>query len=155
MLDQLVRAAPDGRVRLVHAGAELGLHRGRIVVHARAVAPFAVAWRGEGLLALPHGTLEFAPCVGAGVERAALGSGTVTIRSRAGGERIRLAGDRPRRALKGLLQDAGMPPWQRASLPLVYCGDTLAAVPGIGVDAAFQAAAGRPGYEIRWRPAAA
>ncbi len=152
MLDQLVRAAPDARVRLAHAGAEIGLHRGRIVVHAPAVAPFAVAWRGEELLALPHGTLEFAPCVGAGVEREALDSGTVTIRPRAGGERIRLAVDRPRRALKGLLQDAGMPPWQRAALPLVFCGDALAAVPGIGVDAAFQTGAGRPGCSVLWHP---
>ena len=36
-----------------------------------------------------------------------------------------------------------MPPWQRDSLPLVCCGDALAAVPGIGVDVAFQADAGR------------
>ncbi len=57
-------------------------------------------------------------------------AGSVTVRTRAGGERIRLAGDRPRQALKRLLQDAGMPPWQRESLPLVFCGDALAAVPG-------------------------
>jgi tRNA(Ile)-lysidine synthase len=152
MLDQLVRAAPGARVRLAHAGTEIGLHRGRIVVHAPAVAPFALAWRGEPLLALPHGTLEFAPCIGAGVERAALDSGTVTVRSRSGGERIRLAVDRPRRALKGLLQDVGMPPWQRASLPLVFRGDALVAVPGVGVDAAFQAAAGRPGCSVLWHP---
>jgi tRNA(Ile)-lysidine synthase len=55
--------------------------------------------------------------------------------------------------LKGLLQDAGMPPWQRESLPLVFCDDVLAVVPGIGVDAAFRAAPGTPGYEIRWHPA--
>jgi tRNA(Ile)-lysidine synthase len=56
--------------------------------------------------------------------------------------------------LKGILQDAGVPPWQRESLPLVFCGDALAVVPGIGVDVAFQATADAPGYEIRWRPAA-
>ena len=50
MLDQLAGAAPDARVRLVHAGAEVGFHRGRIVVHAPAVAPFAVPWRGEARL---------------------------------------------------------------------------------------------------------
>jgi tRNA(Ile)-lysidine synthase len=154
MLDQLVHAAPDARVRLAHAGAEIGLHRGRIVVHAPAVAPFAVAWHGEPLLALPHGTLEFAPCVGTALARAALACAPVTIRRRAGGERIRLAGDRPRRALKRILQDAGMPPWQRQGLPLVFCGDALAAVPGIGVDAAFRAAPGAPGFEVRWQPGA-
>ena len=80
---------------------------------------------------------------------------SVTVRTRAGGERIRLADDRPRRALKGLLQDAGMPPWQRESLPLVFCGDALAVVPGIGVDVAFQAAAGASGWAVRWHPGVA
>ena len=154
MLDQLTRAAPDAKVRLAHAEAEVGFHRGRIVVHAPPVAPFAVIWHGEPLLALPHGTLEFASCNGEGVARAALDAAAVTVRSRAGGERIQLARDRPRRALKGILQDAGMPHWQRESLPLVFCGDALAVVPGVGVDAAFRAAPGTPGYEVRWRPAA-
>jgi len=154
MLDQLSRAAPDARVRLVHAGAEIGFHRGRIAVHAPAVAPFAIRWRGDAQLTLPHGTLEFVPCSGDGAAQAALDSAEVTVRTRTGGERIRLAIDRPRRALKGLLQDAGMPPWQRESLPLVFCDDVLAVVPGVGVDAAFRAAPGTPGYEVRWRPAA-
>ncbi len=154
MLDQLSGAAPHARVRLVHAGAEVGFHRGRIAVHAPAVAPYAVPWAGERRLALPHGTLEFASCTGPTVTCARLDGVNVTVRTRAGGERIRLANDRPRRALKGLLQDAGMPPWQRESLPLVFCGEALAVVPGIGVDVAFQATAGTPGYEIRWRPAA-
>jgi tRNA(Ile)-lysidine synthase len=152
MLDQLSRAAPDARVRLVHAGAELGFHRGRIAVHAPAVAPFAVPWAGEARLALPHGTLEFVSCSGEGAAQAALDAAEVTVRTRAGGERIRLAHDRPRRALKGLLQDAGMPSWQRESLPLVFCGDALAVVPGVGVDVGFQAAAGTPGRAVRWHP---
>jgi tRNA(Ile)-lysidine synthase len=152
MLEQLTRAAPDARVRVAHAGAEVGCHRGRIAVHPPAVAPFAIGWRGEARLALPHGTLEFVPCIGEGVARATLVSATVTVRTRAGGERIRLASDRPRRALKRILQDAGMPTWQRDSLPLVFCGDALAVVPGIGVEAAVQAAAGAPGYRVVWHP---
>lgn len=152
MLDQLVRAASDARVRIVHAGAEIGVHRGRIAIHAPAVAPFAVAWHGEPSLELPHGTLGFASCKGAGIARSALESAAVTVRSRAGGERIQVAPDRPRRALKGLLQDAGVPAWQRASLPLVFCGDALAAVPGVGVDTRFQAPAGAPGCGVCWRP---
>ena len=94
MLDQLTQAPADARVRLAHAGAEIGVHRGRIVVHAPAVAPFELAWRGEPALALPHGSLEFAWCVGEGIARAALEAGAVTVRSRAGGERLR-TGRRP------------------------------------------------------------
>jgi tRNA(Ile)-lysidine synthase len=56
--------------------------------------------------------------------------------------------------LKRLLQSTGVPAWQRESLPLVFCDDVLAVVPGVGVDAAFRAAPDTPGYEVRWRPAA-
>jgi tRNA(Ile)-lysidine synthase len=155
MQDQLAHAANDARVRIAHGGIELGIHRGRIIVHAPAVAPFALLWRGEVALALPHGTLEFAPVRGAGLVAAALAQAPVVVRPRAGGERIRLAGDRPRQTLKRLLHDAGVPPWQRDALPLVFCGDALAAVPGIGVDTTFQALAGAPGFEIRWHAGSA
>jgi tRNA(Ile)-lysidine synthase len=114
------------------------------------VGRFLILWRGERELALPHGTLEFTRCDGGDAECAALEREEVSVRLRVGGERIRLAHDRPRRALKSVLRDAGMPPWQRETLPLVFCGDALAAVPGVGVDTAFQAPAGTPGYTIRW-----
>ena len=154
MHEQLVRAAPDARVRLVHSGAEIGIHRGRIVVHPPAIAAFAIPWRGEPRISLPHGTLEFASGLVAGFARAALPTEGVTIRARAGGERLRLANDRPRQALKRVLHDAEMPLWLRDSLPLVFCGEALAVVPGIGVDVAFQAAKGAPGYAVNWHPAA-
>jgi len=47
-----------------------------------------------------------------------------------------------------------MPFWVRDSLPLVFCGDTLAVVPGVGVAAAFRAPAGAAGYAVDWHPAA-
>jgi tRNA(Ile)-lysidine synthase len=152
MLDQLVRAAPDAQVRLAHAGIELGVFRGRITVHASAVAPFTMAWSGEPALALPHGVLEFTPAQGAGLAAGMLRAAAVTVRRRAGGERLHVAENRPGRSLKRLLYDAGIAPWQRASLPLVYCGDALAAVPGVAVDVAFRAAAGAPGVVVHWHP---
>jgi tRNA(Ile)-lysidine synthase len=152
MLAQLTRAAPDARVRLAHAGVELGIHRSRVVVHAPPVAPFAVRWNGEAALALPHGVLEWAPVVGTGIGADALAAYPVVVRRRDGGERLQLAANRPRQALKGLLQNAGMPAWERASLPLVFCGDTLAVAPGIGTDLRFQAGQRAPGYLLRWHP---
>src|SRR5262249_32618126 len=88
---------------------------------------------------------------GYGISRSAMEDGSVTVRSRRGGERMRLGRDRPTRPLKRLLQDAGIPPWQRASWPLVYCGSTLAALPRLGVHAAFQAEEGAPGLDVTWR----
>src|SRR5262249_2016274 len=101
----------------------------------------------------PHGTLEFTTTEGAGLAASRLASASVVIRPRAGGERIRVERDRPRQTVKRLLRSAGMPHWQRDALPLVWCGDTLAAVQGLGVDIAVAASSGEPGYEVRWHPA--
>lgn len=152
MLDQFDRAGPGARVAIEHSGVEIGIHRGSIVVHARVVGPFEAIWHGEPELSLPHGTLAFVPSSGNGIAAAALRAKQVSIRQREGGERLRLAADRPERPLKKLLQDAGIPPWLRASLPLVYCDGQLAAVPGVGVNAPFQPASGEDGLVLRWRP---
>jgi tRNA(Ile)-lysidine synthase len=101
---------------------------------------------------LPSGVLAFAPTRGTGVSAAKLGSTDVTLRSRSGGERIRVAANRPTRAVKKLLQEAQIPAWERQQLPLVWSNDEVVAVPGIGVAVAFQAAANEAGWRIEWRP---
>ena len=153
MQRQLVRAGADARVRLVHGGAEIGIHRNRIVVHPPAIDALVIPWRGEARIALPHGTLEFAEGASGGPPRASLPKSGGTIRTRAGGERIQLGADRRPRALKRILQEAGMPFWLRDSLPLVFCGETLAVVPGVGIAFAFHAAPGTVGYAVNWHPA--
>jgi tRNA(Ile)-lysidine synthase len=152
MQRQLAGAVPDARVRLAHDGAEIGIHRGLILVHSPPPPPWRAPWRGEAALALPHGTLEFATVAGTGLAATKLERAPVIVRPREGGERIRFASDRPRQAVKRLLQAADMPHWQRDTLPLVFCGDALAAIPGIGVDAAFAATSGERGFEVRWHP---
>ena len=151
MLDQLRDARIDASIRLAHAGVEIGVHRGRIALHATPPASFDVRWRGEKELALPHGTIAFGRADGAGIDLARLGA-DVRVRSRAGGERFQVAPDRPRRALKSILRDAGIPPWERRGLPLVFSGDVLAAVAGLGIDAGATAAPGRPGLTVAWHP---
>ncbi|HUH93517.1 MAG TPA: tRNA lysidine(34) synthetase TilS [Casimicrobiaceae bacterium] len=152
MLRQLLEAGNDARIRIAQDGAELGRHRGLIAVHAPAGAAFARVWSGEREVALPGGVLAFEPTRGAGVAAAKVSGTSVTLRSRGGGERIRLAADRPRRAVKKLLQEAHMPAWERQALPLVWSEDELVAVPGIGVALDYQAAPGESGWRIEWRP---
>jgi tRNA(Ile)-lysidine synthase len=152
MQRQLAYAAADARVRLAHDGAEIGVHRGRVVVHPPAIPAFVADWHGERSVALSHGTLEFTATAGKGIAAATLAATSVVIRSRGGGERLRIERDRPRQAVKRLLQAAGIPHWQRDALPFIWCGDTLAAVPGIGVDVAFVASPGEPGFDILWHP---
>jgi tRNA(Ile)-lysidine synthase len=152
VLRQLRSASGDARTRIAHDGAEIGCYRGRVVVHAPTVAPFAVPWQGAPEIQLLGGVLAFEPVDGEGIASARLARAPVTVRSRAGGERIRLATNRPRHVVKKLLQRAGLTVWQRQALPLVWCGDELVAIPGVGVDVAFQADAGEKGWRVTWNP---
>src|SRR5262249_13708616 len=146
MLRQLVDAAADARTRIRIDDAEIGRHRGRIAVHAPPSDAFEQTWHGEAEVVLPGGVLAFERTLGAGLAQAKLERGRVPLRSRIGGERIRLAANRPTRAVKQLLQEALVAPWLRQSLPLVWCDDALAAVPGVGVALEFQAAPGESGW---------
>jgi len=150
MLAQLVVTADDAQVAIAHDGVVLGLHRGKVHLHDPVPPPYDVAWHGEDTLALPHGTLAFVPSPG-GLDLSRL-TLPLRVRPRAGGERFRLAMDRPRRALKATLHDAGWPAWQRASAPLVFAEDALVAVAGLGVDADAAVPSGVEGTGIVWRP---
>lgn len=152
MRRQLVGARGDARVCLRHDGREIGVSHGRIVVHPRAPACFDRLWHGEDVIALPHGTLRLLPERGGVLDRERLFAQPVEIRARRGGERFCVGPGRPRRALKLVLQDAGVAPWDRAALPLVFAGDVLAAVPGVGVDPTFHAAPGGIGWHLVWQP---
>ena len=153
MLHQLRAASADARVALRHAGAEVGVHRGRIRVHRPAPPPFCVGWNGEPRIVLPHGTLALTPWRGSGIACRHLDASTVTIRAGVAGERLQLAG-RMRRPVADLLREAGIPQWDRLALPRVYCGESLAGVASLGIDSAFGAAPGEPAFALEWQPSA-
>jgi tRNA(Ile)-lysidine synthase len=90
---------------------------------------------------------------GSGIAKAALFQNEVSVRLRHGGEKLRVGANRPRQAVKNLLQEATIPPWERERLPLLYIGDELACVPGVGVDAFFQAGHGAEGMALTWESA--
>ncbi|MET0355369.1 MAG: tRNA lysidine(34) synthetase TilS, partial [Cellvibrio sp.] len=72
----------------------------------------------------------------------------VHVRFRQGGERCRPVGRAHSQTLKRLLQDYGVEPWLRESLPLIYSGDNLVAVADLWVCEGFQAETGyRLSYE--------
>ncbi|CAN5403611.1 tRNA lysidine(34) synthetase TilS [soil metagenome] len=73
--------------------------------------------------------------------------------ARTGGEQFQPALNRPARSLKKQFQAAGVPEWQRDQ-PLVYAGDRLAFVPGLGIDARLLASPGEPQITLEWRPTA-
>jgi len=60
---------------------------------------------------------------------------TVIVKARRGGEKIRLPERQGRHALKKLFQEAGIPPWDRETIPLIYLDGKLAAVGDLWISA--------------------
>ena len=64
--------------------------------------------------------------------KAAQANNQITLKERLGSEKIQIKPKTPRKTLKNLFQEADVPPWERQA-PLLYIGDELIAVAGIGV----------------------
>lgn len=148
---QLLNARADAQLRVVLEDGEVRRYREMAVFEKNAGAqPLHCTWRGEPEMKLPGGVLTFECAMGQGISASHV-AGRLEIRSRSGGERFRPDSRRPTRSLRHLLQEAGMPPWERQSLPLIYAADRLAVVPGIGVACDLQAAEGEEGWVICWK----
>ena len=74
------------------------------------------------------------------------------VRARSGGERFQLGPHRPPRTLKKQYQALGVGAPERGG-PLLYVGDALVYVPGLGIDARQRAAPGVAQVALRWVPA--
>jgi len=149
MLKQLT--SKGSRILIEHEGARLRVYRGKVTLEGASSTPFSsLSWNGELKLAIPElgGELRFRRARGKGI---AAGARPLGVRLRAGGERLQPDPRRPRRTLKNLFQEAGVPPWERDRLPLLVSGEDLVWVPGLGVDARYQAAKNAPGVLPEWR----
>ena len=152
MLKQLMGKGTRTTIR--HDGAQLRMYRGAVTVERRTAKPFGgVAWRGESTLALPElgGELRFRRRRGEGIDDRFVTKGKLAVKLRSGGERLQLDAKRPRRTLKNLFQEAGVPPWERERLPLIYCGGDLVWVPGVGTDCRYRSAGKTIGWVPEWR----
>ncbi|MFZ5485382.1 MAG: tRNA lysidine(34) synthetase TilS [Pseudomonadota bacterium] len=154
-LDQLREARPDRQPSLVLGAWRVRRQAGRVVLApSRPATVFQDrCWRGEPRLCLDRaGSLVFELSVGQGLAAALLPPEGLRVAGRRGGERLRPDCQRPRRTVKNLLREAGVPPAGRAGLPMLWLGDQLVWVAGLGFECRFQAAPGQPGWLISWRP---
>lgn len=103
------------------------------------------AWTG------PEGRVELVPAQDAEGLPQSWAEAGFTLRFRAGGERFRPRGRAHRRSLKQLFQEAGVVPWMRERVPLLYRGGELVAVGDLWVCASVdEAPAGEPRWRVRW-----
>ncbi|MEX0900497.1 MAG: tRNA lysidine(34) synthetase TilS [Gammaproteobacteria bacterium] len=92
---------------------------------------------------------ELAPAK-AGLSAERLAKAALTVRHRTGGETLRIHPGGPHRPLKLLFAEAGVPPWQRDHVPLLFADDALVAVGKLFSSADWQAAEGEPAVTFRY-----
>lgn len=135
ILPELIDARPDAEPVLAWRGARLRRHRDALHADENAADPapdWSLPWDGTTALVLPDnlGTLVLEPPLP--------DPRTFVVRPRRGGEMLLLRGHQ--RRVKTLLQEAGVAPWQRARLPLLFdTAGTLQSIAGRWNSDPFQA----------------
>lgn len=155
-LVEMLKQLSSKSATIAHDGVVFRSYRDQVFSEReKKKSPFKpCAWKGESRLALPslNGELRFKQVRGRGFDSTLLEKNSFQVRLRSGGERLRTDARRPSRTLKNLFQEAGVPPWERERMPLLFCGDDLVWAPGLGVDAAYRAGDGVPGVVPQWCP---
>lgn len=154
--DELMTARDDAMPSVCWSGAEARRFQGHLYLLAahdaaepperRRLDPETDADLGRQL-----GTLRLRTSDNGGIREAVAAAG-LAVRFRQGGERLRPAGHAQHRRLKSLLQEAGVVPWMRDRIPLLYAAEELVAVADLWVAAEFHEARG---FHVYWqqRPA--
>ena len=115
------------------------------------IVPYELIWRGEEIVELPgNSKLIFKKSLGAGFSLSKIGSKTLIIQNRNGGESFKPKKNQPTRTLKYLLQTSNIPPWKRQLMPLIFSENDLVAVPNFGVHYKFQTEREEYGWNIDW-----
>jgi tRNA(Ile)-lysidine synthase len=149
ILTDVLPAAPDRQPQVSWPGAAVRRYRERLY----ALPPLpphdpaaVIPWSGKSALTLPDGSIvSLRPHQGVSLRASALRE--LTVRFRQGGERFHPHGRRHSQTLKKLLQEADIPPWERARLPLLYAGEKLLAVADWWLAADAVCAPGEPSGE--------
>ena len=153
VLNEVLTARPDRNPVVTWSEGEIRRYRGELYLLPR-LPPFdgnrVLAWDGQTPLDLPdgNGMLRAGPVFGGGIAAEHWQGGNLTVRYRRGGESV--PGRAGSRDLKNLFQAAGIPPWVRERVPLVYIGEELVAVGGKWIGAPFGAGPEAAGIGLDW-----
>jgi tRNA(Ile)-lysidine synthase len=170
LVTQLLEARADAQLLVTHPECHLRRHRERLYITPKlpalagmrdpdddGIEGMAVregqgfTWSGEAQLDFPDygGVLHF-DAAESGLDAAWLQTQPLQIDFRKGGERLKLAPNRPTRSLKAHYQSSDVPAWERPRLPVVWSNKELLFAAGIGADCAHAASAGNAAVSLRW-----
>lgn len=140
-------------------GFILNRHRGRLACRAQAPVSLPAPQGPIEVLCLTRagthplpgwgGRLRVRSVASGGVSRACLSQ--LRLVARCGGEQFQSGQGRPARSLKKQFQARAVPAWERAG-PLVFAGEQLLYVPGLGIDARALAGKGVRQVSFEWLP---
>jgi len=149
---KVFEAGDDAEPCVTWPGAELRRFRGRLYAMPplpELPAAIDIEWQPPRPLSIAgFAELQFSSVIGAGLRT----DRHYHVRNRRGGERCRPLGRAHSQTLKKLLQEYDVKPWLRDRLPLIYCGDEIAAVASLWICEGYQAAPRENGWHIERQP---
>ena len=113
----------DAQLEWLHDGQTIRLWRGRLQVAENQTGQWV-------FISIPSNSKK--PGLSAAWIKEAQKHGLISTKARLGAEKLQVKANAPRRTLKNLFQESDVPPWQRHA-PLLYIGEELIAVAGVGV----------------------
>lgn len=148
ILQQMFTPRKDADPRVHWAGSELRRYRGRLYLMADADHDPAGVHSWDGQRPLELSGLKMALRLEARESeglRGDLVKQGLRVCFRQGGETLKPAGRNGHHSLKKLFQEAGVPPWLRDRIPLIYLGRELIAVAGYWIAEGYACAPGERG----------
>jgi tRNA(Ile)-lysidine synthase len=171
LVTQLLEARDDAQLLVTHPECHIRRHRNRLFITPKLgeLAGMrdpddegiiekhgeAFRWNGEAQLAFPDygGVLHFDPAE-KGFDADWLRAQSLVIDFRKGGERLKLAANRPTRSLKAHYQACDIPAWERTRLPIVSAGAELLFASGLGMDCRHVGEGSVQRISLRWEAVA-
>ena len=154
LVEQMLTAAVDAMPRLTWEGCEARRYRDRLYAMPQlddAIPQEPLLWDlTQPLDVEAAGILSAENAVGRGVAKKYIDQ-PLTVSFRQGGEKIQPAGRKEKHALKKLFQEAGIPPWVRERIPLIYIAGELAAVGDLYISQQFHATENEDSYIFQWQ----
>lgn len=154
ILNEVLTAAEDAKPEVIWRGGEVRRYQGLLYAQDKLVEPdnnLEMSWLNleSPLMINSVGlTVSAYSSVGTGLSKNKLKNTEITLKFRQGGETCRPAGRGQTHQLKKLFQEWQVPPWLRASIPLIYVNGELAGVVGYCYCEPFAAVEGEESWVI-------
>ncbi|MCS5711186.1 tRNA lysidine(34) synthetase TilS [Candidatus Berkiella aquae] len=135
LCEQALNAKQDAKLCIQFGGVSIRRYRDKlyVILDNQEVPDLAAQeWALHADLYFGEQIWRAKQTLGKGIRASGLTQGSLTVRKRQGGERCKIAGETLSRPLKKILQNQGIPYWQRQQIPLFYAANCL-----VGVGNAF------------------